>query len=73
MGVSEEMVKEEVAKQQAKMFCFWIKSKQVECRFPDQIRMASSYNERHLVCLCCLLGRHLEQMSEHYGGLQLVL
>jgi len=68
MGVSEEMVKEE-AKQQAKMFCFWIKSKQVECRFTNQIRIASSYIERYMVCLCCLLGRHLEQMSEHYGGL----
>lgn len=68
MGVSEEMVKEEEAKQQTKIFCPWIKSKQVECRFPNQIRMATSY-ERHLICLCCLLGRHLEQMSEHYGGL----
>ena len=69
MGVTEEMVKEEEAKQQAKILCFWIKNKQVECRFPDQIRIASSYIERYLVCLCCLLGRHLEQMREHYGGL----
>jgi hypothetical protein len=69
MCVSEEMVKEEEAKQQTKIFCFWIKNKQVECRFPNQIRIASTYIEGYLVCLCCLLGRHLEQMCEHYGGL----
>jgi hypothetical protein len=68
MGVSEEMVKEEITKQQTKIICPWIKNKQVECRFPNQIRMVCSYNERHLICLCCLLGRHLEQMSEHYGA-----
>jgi hypothetical protein len=60
---------EEEAKQQAKIFCFWIKNKQVECRFPKQIRSAWTYNEQYLLCLCCLLGRHLEQMREHYGGL----
>jgi hypothetical protein len=37
MSVSEEMVKEEEAKQQTKIFCPWIKSKQLECRFPNQL------------------------------------
>jgi hypothetical protein len=69
MGVSEEMVKEKEAKQQTKMFCFWIKSKQLECRFPNQIKGAWTGNQQLLICLCCLLGLHLEQMSKHFGGL----
>jgi hypothetical protein len=67
MSVSEEMVKEEEAKQQTKIFCPWIKSKQLECRFPNQIRMASSYNERHLICLCCFTPEILDETIREAG------
>jgi len=62
MAVSEEMIKEEEQKQNTKRTCEWIKTKKVECRFPELMSLTFvSGQYHHSICLCCLLGWYLEK------------